>query len=160
MTPIRSGHNYSIHSNGYGPGNSSHKSKRQECQPRGEAQMEDAKSSTSSQRSGDIPVSVQELVYGRKAEGVGTSSQLSTQVIDRIVFTLNNDLHHTISRNAEVETAFNFKDITRLEEWPTISGEGEYNDMEFTKTIDMFKEDLSIPDQYISAISHSFSTKS
>ncbi|MBW0594011.1 hypothetical protein O181_133726, partial [Austropuccinia psidii MF-1] len=31
-------------------GNSSHKSKRQECQPRGEAQMEDARTSTSSQR--------------------------------------------------------------------------------------------------------------
>ncbi|MBW0586042.1 hypothetical protein O181_125757 [Austropuccinia psidii MF-1] len=81
-------------------------SKRQEFQPRGEAQMEDARASTSSQRIAStfetlsespkadiasipvvrpelfpagsnraIPVSVQELVYGVKAEGVGTSAK-------------------------------------------------------------------------------------
>ncbi|MBW0517604.1 hypothetical protein O181_057319 [Austropuccinia psidii MF-1] len=81
MTPTRSGSNYSIQSNGSGPGNSSHKSKRQECKSRGEAQMEDARTSTSSQRpesfptgsSRDIPVSVQKLVYGSKTAQVGTS---------------------------------------------------------------------------------------
>ncbi|MBW0566794.1 hypothetical protein O181_106509 [Austropuccinia psidii MF-1] len=50
MSPTRSGRNYYIQSNGSGPGHSSHKSKRQECQPRGDAQMEDARTSTSSQR--------------------------------------------------------------------------------------------------------------
>ncbi|MBW0472719.1 hypothetical protein O181_012434 [Austropuccinia psidii MF-1] len=106
MTPTRSGSNYSIQSNGSGPGNSSQKSKRQECQPQGEAQMEDARTSTSSQRlattfdtliespeaditaipvvrpgsfptgrNRDIPVSVQEVVYGGKAAGVGTSAK-------------------------------------------------------------------------------------
>ncbi|MBW0584538.1 hypothetical protein O181_124253, partial [Austropuccinia psidii MF-1] len=59
--------NYFIQSNGSGPGHSSHKYKRQEYQPRGEAQMEDARTSTSSK------VSVQELVYGRKKARVGTS---------------------------------------------------------------------------------------
>ncbi|MBW0588460.1 hypothetical protein O181_128175 [Austropuccinia psidii MF-1] len=104
MTPTRSGSNYSIQSNGSGPGHSSHKSKRQECQPRGEAKMEESRTSTSSQRlvntfeiliespeaaitaiavvrpeslstgnNSDIPVSVQELVYGGKAARVGTS---------------------------------------------------------------------------------------
>ncbi|MBW0579610.1 hypothetical protein O181_119325 [Austropuccinia psidii MF-1] len=104
MTPTRSGSNYSIQSNGSGQGNSSHKSKRQECQPRGEAKMEDSRASTSSQRlastfdtfieipeaditaivvvrpeslstgnTRDIPVSVQELVYGIKTTRVGTS---------------------------------------------------------------------------------------
>ncbi|MBW0586387.1 hypothetical protein O181_126102 [Austropuccinia psidii MF-1] len=106
MTPTRSGSNYSIQSNGSGPGNSSHKSKRQECQPRGEPQVEDARASISSQRlartfdtliespeayitaipvvrpesfptgsNKDIPVSVQKLVYGSKAAGVGTSAK-------------------------------------------------------------------------------------
>ncbi|MBW0573225.1 hypothetical protein O181_112940 [Austropuccinia psidii MF-1] len=106
MTPNRSGSNNSIQSVGSGPGNSSQKSKRQECQPRGEAQMEDARTSISSQRlastfdtliespeaeitaifavrtelfptgrNRDIPISVQELVYGGKAAGVGTSSK-------------------------------------------------------------------------------------
>ncbi|MBW0515199.1 hypothetical protein O181_054914 [Austropuccinia psidii MF-1] len=83
-----------------------------------------------------------------------------TPILDRNVLNLNNDLHHTISSNAEVETACNFKDIPRLEEWPTFSGEGEYNHMEFIKEICMFKEDLNIPDEYISAILHSLFTKS
>ncbi|MBW0523887.1 hypothetical protein O181_063602 [Austropuccinia psidii MF-1] len=81
MTPTRSESNYSIQSNGSVPGHSSHKSKRQECQPRGEAQMEDSRTSTSFQRpkslstgnNGDIPVSVQELVYVSKTARVGTS---------------------------------------------------------------------------------------
>ncbi|MBW0563540.1 hypothetical protein O181_103255 [Austropuccinia psidii MF-1] len=64
----------------------------------------------------------------------------STPILDRNVLKLNNDLHHTVSSNAEVETSCNFKDIPRLEEWPTFSGEGEYNHMEFMKKINMFKE--------------------
>ncbi|MBW0554987.1 hypothetical protein O181_094702 [Austropuccinia psidii MF-1] len=84
----------------------------------------------------------------------------STQVLDRNVLNLNNDLHDTISRNAEVETACNFKDIPRLEKLLTFSGDGEYNQMEFMKTIDMFKEDFNIPHEYISAILHSLFTKS
>ncbi|MBW0542652.1 hypothetical protein O181_082367 [Austropuccinia psidii MF-1] len=103
MTPTRSESNYSIQSNGPGPGHSSHKSKRQERQPGGEAQMEDSRTSTSSKRldrtfetliecpeaditaisvrpeslatgsNRDIPVSVQKLVYGSKTEWVGSS---------------------------------------------------------------------------------------
>ncbi|MBW0547124.1 hypothetical protein O181_086839 [Austropuccinia psidii MF-1] len=106
MTPTRSGTNYSMKSNVSGPGHSSNNSKRQEFQPRGEAQMVDARTSTSSQRlastfktlikspeaditaipvvrpesfptgnNREIPVSVQELVYGSKAAGVGASAK-------------------------------------------------------------------------------------
>ncbi|MBW0468317.1 hypothetical protein O181_008032 [Austropuccinia psidii MF-1] len=85
MNPHRSGSSYSIQSNRSGPGNSSDKLKRQECQPRGEAEMKDYKTSTSSKRpesfptcnSEDIPVSVQELVYGSKVAGMGTSEKSS-----------------------------------------------------------------------------------
>ncbi|MBW0497681.1 hypothetical protein O181_037396 [Austropuccinia psidii MF-1] len=84
----------------------------------------------------------------------------STPILDRNVLNLNNDLHHTISSNAEVETACSFKEIPILEEWPTFGGEGEYNHMEFMKTIDIFKEDFNIPDEYISARLHSLFTKS
>ncbi|MBW0530201.1 hypothetical protein O181_069916 [Austropuccinia psidii MF-1] len=83
-----------------------------------------------------------------------------TPILDRNVLNLNNDVHHTISSNAEVETACNFKDIARLEEWPTFSGEGEYNHMELMKTIDMLKEAFDIPDEYISARLHFMFTKS
>ncbi|MBW0568613.1 hypothetical protein O181_108328 [Austropuccinia psidii MF-1] len=106
MTPTQIGSSYSIQSNGSGPGHSSYKFKGQDCQPRGEAQMEDARTSTSSQRlartfdtiiespeaditaipvfrtesfptgnNRNIPVSIQELVYGGKESGVGTSSK-------------------------------------------------------------------------------------
>ncbi|MBW0547834.1 hypothetical protein O181_087549 [Austropuccinia psidii MF-1] len=84
----------------------------------------------------------------------------STQILDRNVFNLNNDLHHKISSNAELKTSYNFKDIPRLEEWPTFHGEREYNHMEFMKAIDMFKEDFNIPDEYISAILDLLLTKS
>ncbi|MBW0552601.1 hypothetical protein O181_092316 [Austropuccinia psidii MF-1] len=70
----------------------------------------------------------------------------STPIIDRNVLNLNKELHHTISSNAEVENACNFKDIPILEEGTTFSSEGEYNHMEFMKEIYVFKEDLNIPD--------------
>ncbi|MBW0566793.1 hypothetical protein O181_106508 [Austropuccinia psidii MF-1] len=87
-------------------------------------------------------------------------STQSTPILDKNVLNLNNDLHHTISSNAEVETDYSFKDIPRLEEWPTFSGEGEYNHMKFMTTTDMFKEDFNIPDEYISARLHSLFTNS
>ncbi|MBW0542232.1 hypothetical protein O181_081947 [Austropuccinia psidii MF-1] len=73
---------------------------------------------------------------------------------------MNIDLPHTISSNAEVETACSFEDIPRLEEWPTFSGEGKYNHMEFRKKIDMVKEDFNIPDEYISPRLNSLFTNS
>ncbi|MBW0502248.1 hypothetical protein O181_041963 [Austropuccinia psidii MF-1] len=119
--------------------------------------------------SGGIPVSIQELVYASKAAGVGTSyklwigtrnsylhylieNELPTQYIairDRSLLDLNNnDLNNrTISRNAEGETAFNFKDLPGLEEFPTFSGEGEYNNKELMKAIDMVKEGFNILDE-------------
>ncbi|MBW0577905.1 hypothetical protein O181_117620 [Austropuccinia psidii MF-1] len=41
------------------------------------------------------------------------------------------------------------KDIPKLEEWPTFSGEGEYNHIKFIRTIDMLQEDFYIPDEII-----------
>ncbi|MBW0507070.1 hypothetical protein O181_046785, partial [Austropuccinia psidii MF-1] len=84
----------------------------------------------------------------------------STPILDRNVLNLNNDLHHTISSNAEVKIACNFKDISRLEELHTFSGEGEYNHMEFITKIAMFKENLNITDEYITARLHCLFTKS
>ncbi|MBW0575147.1 hypothetical protein O181_114862 [Austropuccinia psidii MF-1] len=50
MATTRSGRSHSIQSNGYGPGHSSNRSKRQELQPIGEAYMEDTRAFTSSKR--------------------------------------------------------------------------------------------------------------
>ncbi|MBW0574748.1 hypothetical protein O181_114463 [Austropuccinia psidii MF-1] len=41
------------------------------------------------------------------------------------------------------------KDCPKLKEYPTFSGEGEYNHIEFIRTIDMFQEDFHIPDEII-----------
>ncbi|MBW0478860.1 hypothetical protein O181_018575 [Austropuccinia psidii MF-1] len=38
------------------------------------------------------------------------------------------------------ENVMSAKDITKLEEWPTFSGEGEYNHIEFIRTIDMLQD--------------------
>ncbi|MBW0567902.1 hypothetical protein O181_107617 [Austropuccinia psidii MF-1] len=37
-----------------------------------------------------------------------------------------------------VRNVVSFKDIPKLEEWPTFSGEGEYNHIEFIRTIDIY----------------------
>ncbi|MBW0555283.1 hypothetical protein O181_094998 [Austropuccinia psidii MF-1] len=51
------------------------------------------------------------------------------------------------------------KDIPKLEEWPTFSGEGEYNHINFIRTIDMWKEDFHIPDEIIVGKLHSLFTR-
>ncbi|MBW0587425.1 hypothetical protein O181_127140, partial [Austropuccinia psidii MF-1] len=83
MTPTRSGSNYSIQSNGSGTGNSSHKSKRQECQPRGEAQMEErvGTSPKSLDRHHELISSGEEVHGARKDRG--TSEGLDTHVLQR-----------------------------------------------------------------------------
>ncbi|MBW0572098.1 hypothetical protein O181_111813 [Austropuccinia psidii MF-1] len=212
MTHTKSGTNSSIQSNGIGPGHSSHKSKIQEHQPRGEARMEDSRTSTGSQ---SLAITFDTLIESLEADITAisitvkrienTASKLgklnwapyssfqeqwenhekerlelkedikssindisltndlprqSTPILERYVLSLNNYSHHTVSSNSELETACNFKETPRLEEWPTFSGEGEYNHMEFMKTIYMLKEDFNIPDEYISARLHSLFTKS
>ncbi|MBW0529353.1 hypothetical protein O181_069068 [Austropuccinia psidii MF-1] len=51
------------------------------------------------------------------------------------------------------------KDIPKLEEWPTLSGEGEYNHIELIRTIDMLQEHFHIPDEIIVGKLHSFFTR-
>ncbi|MBW0527154.1 hypothetical protein O181_066869 [Austropuccinia psidii MF-1] len=47
------------------------------------------------------------------------------------------------------ESVISSKDIPKLEEWPTFSGEGEYNHIESIRTIDMLQKDFNIPDEII-----------
>ncbi|MBW0524952.1 hypothetical protein O181_064667 [Austropuccinia psidii MF-1] len=47
------------------------------------------------------------------------------------------------------ENVISAKNICKLEEWPTLSVEGEYNLIEFIRTIDMLQEDFHIPDEII-----------
>ncbi|MBW0590216.1 hypothetical protein O181_129931 [Austropuccinia psidii MF-1] len=52
------------------------------------------------------------------------------------------------------------KEAPQLKEWPTFTGEGEYDHMSFIKTIDMLKEDYAIPDELITARLHLLFEKS
>ncbi|MBW0574969.1 hypothetical protein O181_114684 [Austropuccinia psidii MF-1] len=56
------------------------------------------------------------------------------------------------------ENVISAKDIPKLEEWPTFSGEGEYNHIEFIRTIDMLQEDFNIPHEIIVGKLHSLFT--
>ncbi|MBW0513217.1 hypothetical protein O181_052932 [Austropuccinia psidii MF-1] len=57
------------------------------------------------------------------------------------------------------ENDISVKDIPKLEEWPTLSGEGEYNHIEFIRTIDMLHKDFNIPDKIIVGKLHSLFTR-
>ncbi|MBW0576559.1 hypothetical protein O181_116274 [Austropuccinia psidii MF-1] len=57
------------------------------------------------------------------------------------------------------ENIVSVKDIPKLEEWPTFSGEGEYSHIEFIRTIDMLQEDFNIPDEIIVGKLHCLFTK-
>ncbi|MBW0463279.1 hypothetical protein O181_002994 [Austropuccinia psidii MF-1] len=83
----------------------------------------------------------------------------STPILNINVLNWNNDLNHTISKNAEVEIALNTKDIPCLEEWLTSSGEGKYNHMEFMREIYILKEYFNIQEEYITATLKGLFTK-
>ncbi|MBW0571682.1 hypothetical protein O181_111397 [Austropuccinia psidii MF-1] len=53
------------------------------------------------------------------------------------------------------ENIISEKDIPKLEECPTFSGEGEYNHIEFIRSIDMLQEDFHIPVEIIVGKLHS-----
>ncbi|MBW0568151.1 hypothetical protein O181_107866 [Austropuccinia psidii MF-1] len=57
------------------------------------------------------------------------------------------------------ENVISARDIPKLEEWPTSSGEGEYNHIELIRTIDMFQEELNIPDEIIVGKLHCLFTR-
>ncbi|MBW0517387.1 hypothetical protein O181_057102 [Austropuccinia psidii MF-1] len=56
------------------------------------------------------------------------------------------------------ENEISARDIPKLEEWTTFSGESEYNHIEFIRTIDMLQEDFHIPSGIILAKLHSLIT--
>ncbi|MBW0515234.1 hypothetical protein O181_054949 [Austropuccinia psidii MF-1] len=57
------------------------------------------------------------------------------------------------------ENVISAKYIPKLEEWPIFSGEGEYNPIDFIRTIDMLQEDFHIPDEIIVGKLHSLFTR-
>ncbi|MBW0475252.1 hypothetical protein O181_014967 [Austropuccinia psidii MF-1] len=52
------------------------------------------------------------------------------------------------------------KEAPQIKEWPTFTGEGEYDHMSFLETIDMLQEGYSIPDELITTRLNSLFEKS
>ncbi|MBW0470625.1 hypothetical protein O181_010340 [Austropuccinia psidii MF-1] len=52
------------------------------------------------------------------------------------------------------------KQVPKLKEWPHFSGEGEYDNMEFIRGIEMIKEDSELPDRLVAAIFNTLFTRS
>ncbi|MBW0535094.1 hypothetical protein O181_074809 [Austropuccinia psidii MF-1] len=52
------------------------------------------------------------------------------------------------------------KEAPPLKEWPTFTGEGQYEHMSFVKTIEILQEDYAITDELITARLHSLFEKS
>ncbi|MBW0556309.1 hypothetical protein O181_096024 [Austropuccinia psidii MF-1] len=52
------------------------------------------------------------------------------------------------------------KEVPKLKEWPHFSGEGEYENMEFIRGIEMIKEDLELPDRLVTARFNTLFTRS
>ncbi|MBW0493681.1 hypothetical protein O181_033396 [Austropuccinia psidii MF-1] len=68
---------------------------------------------------------------------------------EEITNTFITDLSH--QDNNQVLT----KEAPQLTEWPTFTGEGEYDHMSFIQTSDMLQEDYAIPDELITDRLHS-----
>ncbi|MBW0572827.1 hypothetical protein O181_112542 [Austropuccinia psidii MF-1] len=64
---------------------------------------------------------------------------------EEIKNTLMTDLSHQDNNQVLMEEA------PKLKVWPTFTGEGEYDHISFSKTIDMLQEYYSIPDELIIA---------
>ncbi|MBW0577294.1 hypothetical protein O181_117009, partial [Austropuccinia psidii MF-1] len=52
------------------------------------------------------------------------------------------------------------KEVPKAKEWPHFSGEGEYDNMEFIRGIDMIQEDFELPDRLVTAIFNNLFTRS
>ncbi|MBW0521515.1 hypothetical protein O181_061230 [Austropuccinia psidii MF-1] len=71
---------------------------------------------------------------------------------------INNSFITDLSHQANKQVFM--REAPQLKEWPKFTGEGEYDHMSFIKTIDMLKEDCSIPDEFITSRLHSLFEKS
>ncbi|MBW0567700.1 hypothetical protein O181_107415 [Austropuccinia psidii MF-1] len=52
------------------------------------------------------------------------------------------------------------KEVAKIKAWPHFSGEGEYDDMELTRAVDMIKEDFELPDRLVTEIFSRLITRS
>ncbi|MBW0471786.1 hypothetical protein O181_011501 [Austropuccinia psidii MF-1] len=109
------------------------------------------------------------------AEGNSERQKLKNEVISNVE-QIHKNYHPHIPRRSTTFTEENLsvkgrltpflgknpicaKDIPKLEQWPTFSAEGEYNHIDFIRTIDMLQEGFHIPDEIIVGKLHSLFTR-
>ncbi|MBW0515077.1 hypothetical protein O181_054792 [Austropuccinia psidii MF-1] len=52
------------------------------------------------------------------------------------------------------------KEVPKIKKWPNFSGEGEYDHMEFTRGIEMIKEEFELPERLVTARFNTLFSKS
>ncbi|MBW0463674.1 hypothetical protein O181_003389 [Austropuccinia psidii MF-1] len=52
-----------------------------------------------------------------------------------------------------------FKEVPKTKEWPYLCSKGEYDHMEFSRGIDMIKEDFELQDRFVTARFNNLFTK-
>ncbi|MBW0573180.1 hypothetical protein O181_112895, partial [Austropuccinia psidii MF-1] len=117
----------------------------------------------------NISVPIQKLVQSRKRRRVGSMPKPLAGVHELLLthqeLSGSGEDYRTLRRVEPIvfqiqgENSICAKDIPKLEEWPTFSGEGEYNHIEFIRTLDMLQEDFHIPDYIIVGKIHSLFTR-
>ncbi|MBW0512783.1 hypothetical protein O181_052498 [Austropuccinia psidii MF-1] len=65
---------------------------------------------------------------------------------------ITNLLISDLSHREKIKSSI--KEAPQLKEWPTFTGEGEYDHMSFIKTIEMLQEDYAIPYELITSRSN------
>ncbi|MBW0520081.1 hypothetical protein O181_059796 [Austropuccinia psidii MF-1] len=90
-------------------------------------------------------------------EGTGIPN---TQVLDAENSHLKNGISTSFHNLEPSMSQALLKEVTKLKEAPHLSGEGEYDHMEFNRGIDMIKEDFELPDTLVTAIFNTFFTRS
>ncbi|MBW0559711.1 hypothetical protein O181_099426 [Austropuccinia psidii MF-1] len=92
-----------------------------------------------------------------KAEGTRSSNP---QELDLENSHLKNEIS-TDFHNLELSMGQELlKEVLSIKEWPHLSGEEEYDHMEFIKGLDLIKEDFKLPDRFLTPRFNTLFTKS
>ncbi|MBW0468602.1 hypothetical protein O181_008317 [Austropuccinia psidii MF-1] len=88
------------------------------------------------------------------------SRNSNPQVLDEEKFQIKNEFSTYFHNLKPSLGQALLKEVPKLKEWPHISGEGEYDHMEFIRGIDMVKEDFELRDRLVKARFDMLFTKS
>ncbi|MBW0557913.1 hypothetical protein O181_097628 [Austropuccinia psidii MF-1] len=90
----------------------------------------------------------------------GVTGNFNPQVLDVENAQMKNKFSTSFDNLESLMSQALLKEVPKPKEWPHFSGEGECDQMEFIRCIDMFKEDFGLPEILVTKIFNTFFTKS